>query len=241
MSAVGIEVRGLTKVFDTVTAVRDLTFEGLPGQVTGFLGSNGAGKTTTLRMVLGLVRPTAGVALVGGVPYAELRHARRVVGAVLDASAVHPGRTGRGQLRLLAASAGVPDARVAEMLELVQLTPAADRRTGGYSMGMRQRLALAGAMLGDPAVLILDEPANGLDPAGIAWLRGLLRGLAAEGRTVVVSSHLLGEVAQTVDRVVILDRGALRFAGPLDDLGGSDRLEAEFLRLTAGGAAGGIG
>jgi len=223
-----ISVRGLTKRFGAVTAVRDLTFDVGPGAVTGFLGPNGAGKTTTLRMLLGLVRPTAGTATIGGRRYADLAHPRRVVGAVLEATGFHPGRTGRDHLRILARRTGVPDRRVGEVLDEVVLTGEAGRRLGGYSLGQRQRLGLAAALLGDPEVLVLDEPANGLDPAGVAWLRKLVRGRAAEGRTVLVSSHVLAEVAQTVDRVVIVSGGALRYAGaPHADL------ESAFLELTS--------
>jgi ABC-2 type transport system ATP-binding protein len=225
-----ISVRGLTKRFGRVWAVEELTFEVQPGQITGFLGPNGAGKTTTLRMLLGLVRPTAGAALIGGQPYPSLPHPRRTVGAVLEATGAHPGRRARDHLRILAQVTGVPDERVAEVCDQVGLAEAADRRVGGYSLGMRQRLGLAGALLGDPPVLLLDEPANGLDPAGMAWLRGLLRDLAHEGRAILLSSHVLSEVAQTADQVVILDRGRLRFAGPLEDLGD---LEAAFLRFTS--------
>jgi ABC-2 type transport system ATP-binding protein len=225
-----VTLRGLSKRFGQVTAVDGLSFDAPDGQVTGFLGANGAGKTTTLRMALGLIRPTAGDALIGGRRYAELSHPRRVVGAVLEATAAHPGRTGRDHLWILAHAAGVARGRVAEVLDLVELTNAADRRTGTYSLGMRQRLALAGALLGDPAVLILDEPANGLDPAGMAWLRGLLRDLAAQGRAILLSSHVLAEVAQTVDRVAIVHEGRLRYAGALAGLGGS--LEDAFLDLT---------
>jgi ABC-2 type transport system ATP-binding protein len=228
---VAVSVRGLTKRFGAVEAVRDLSFEVPTGRITGFLGPNGAGKTTTLRMALGLVAPTAGEALIGGRRYAELPRPRRVVGAVLEATGFHPGRTGRDHLRILARDGGVDRARVDEVLDMVELTDAADRRVGGYSLGMRQRLGLAAAMLGDPEVLILDEPANGLDPAGVAWLRGLLRGLATEGRTIVISSHVLSEVAQTVDQVVIITAGSLRYAGSLDGLGG-DSLETAFLDLT---------
>jgi ABC-2 type transport system ATP-binding protein len=226
-----VSVRGLTKHFGSVRAVQDLTFDVPSGQVSGFLGPNGAGKTTTLRMALGLVRPTAGEALIGGRRYGELPRPRRVVGAQLEATSFHPGRRGRDHLRILAQTAGVPVARVDEVLELVGLTDAADRRVSGYSLGMRQRLGLASALLGDPAVLILDEPANGLDPAGIAWLRDLLREEARQGRAILVSSHLLSEVAQTVDQVVIVSEGRLRFAGPLDSLG-EDSLETAFLNLT---------
>jgi ABC-2 type transport system ATP-binding protein len=228
-----IAVRGLTKHFGRVRAVQALTFEVPAGQVTGFLGPNGAGKTTTLRMMLGLVSPTAGEALIGGRRYEQLPHPRRVVGAVLEATGFHPGRRARAHLRILAQVTGVPAGRVDDVLERVGLTGDADRRVGGYSLGMRQRLGLAAALLGDPQVLVLDEPGNGLDPGGMAWLRGVLRDLAAQGRTVVISSHVLAEVAQTVDRVVIVNAGQLRFAGPLPELtseGGS--LEAAFLRLT---------
>jgi ABC-2 type transport system ATP-binding protein len=227
----GVSVRGLTKRFSAIEAVTDLSFEVPAGRITGFLGPNGAGKTTTLRMVLGLVTPNAGEALIGGRRYAELPQPRRVVGAVLEATGFHPGRTGRDHLRILGRIAGVDRVRVAEVLELVELTPSADRRVGGYSLGMRQRLGLAAALLGDPEVLILDEPANGLDPAGVAWLRTLLRGLAVDGRTVVISSHVLSEVAQTVDQVVIINAGSLRFAGRLDALGARS-LESAFLDLT---------
>jgi len=214
-----ISINSLSKRFGRVLAVDDLTFDAPPGKITGFLGPNGAGKTTTLRSLVGLVRPTGGRALVDGRRYQDLRQPRRVVGAVLESGGSRPGRSGRDHLRILSATAGVGAGRVDEVLEMVGLTDAAGRRVSGYSLGMRQRLGLAGALLGDPEILILDEPANGLDPEGIAWLRGMLQGLAAEGRTVLISSHLLSEVAQTVDRVVIVDHGKLRFAGPLDELG----------------------
>jgi ABC-2 type transport system ATP-binding protein len=214
-----IAVNELTKRFGRVTAVDGLTFSAPPGQITGFLGPNGAGKTTTLRAVVGLARPTSGTALVGGRPYVQLRSPGRVVGAVLESGAARPGRTGRDQLRIAGRAIGVGDGRVDEVLDLVGLDGAADRRVPGYSNGMRQRLGLACALLGDPEVLILDEPANGLDPEGIAWLRSLLRSLAAEGRTILISSHLLSEVAQTVDRIVIIDHGRPRFAGSLPELG----------------------
>jgi ABC-2 type transport system ATP-binding protein len=235
MSGGGIIVDGLTKRYGSVTAVDGLTFEVEPGVVTGFLGPNGAGKTTTLRMLLGLVTPTAGRALIDGHRYAELSEPRRAVGAVLEATGFHPGRRGRDHLRILASAAGIPCARVDEVLERVGLADAAHRRVGGYSLGMRQRLGLASALLGDPQVLVLDEPANGLDPAGMAELRDLLRELAAENRTVLMSSHVLSEVAQTVDRVVIVAEGTLHYAGPLVDLthAKGETLEAAFLRLTA--------
>ncbi|MFC1406103.1 MULTISPECIES: ABC transporter ATP-binding protein [Streptacidiphilus] len=234
MSA-GITVDGLTKRYGPVTAVDRLTFEVEPGVVTGFLGPNGAGKTTTLRMVLGLVTPTGGRALIDGRRYGDLDQPRRVVGAVLEATGFHPGRRGRDHLRIIADAAGLPRPRIEEVLDRVGLTDAADRRVGGYSLGMRQRLGLAGALLGDPRVLVLDEPANGLDPVGMVDLRDLLRGLAAEGRTVLMSSHMLSEVAQTVDKVVIVAAGRLRYAGPLTELTGAhgETLEAAFLRLTS--------
>jgi len=230
---VDVSVRGLSKNFGRVYAVRELTFDVPGGQVTGFLGPNGAGKTTTLRMMLGLVAPTAGEALIGGRRYAQLPQPRHTVGAVLEATGFHPGRRGRDHLRILAQASGAPAGRVDDVLDQVGLTADADRRVGGYSLGMRQRLGLAAALLCDPQVLVLDEPGNGLDPAGMAWLRDLLRDLAGEGRTVVISSHVLAEVAQTVDRVVIVHQGRLRFAGTLRELTDSGAsLEAAFLRLT---------
>jgi ABC-2 type transport system ATP-binding protein len=204
-----ISVESLSKDFGPVRAVDDLSFTVVPGQVVGFLGPNGSGKTTTLRALLGLVRPTLGRALIGGRPYAELPHPARQVGAVLEARAFNPGRTARDHLRVACTEARVPQRRVDEVLELVGLEQAADRRAGGFSLGMGQRLSLAAALLGDPGVLILDEPVNGLDPSGIRWLRALLRSLAAESRTVLLSSHLLAEVEQTVDEVIIVDRGRL--------------------------------
>jgi ABC-2 type transport system ATP-binding protein len=215
-----IEIRGLAKRFGAVVAVDDLTFSVSSGRVTGFLGPNGAGKTTTLRMLLGLVRPTAGTATIGGRSYAELSDPLRQVGAGLDGSSFHPGRTARDHLRWVCVAGGIPASRTEEVLALVGLTEAADRRVGGYSLGMRQRLSLAAALLGDPGVLLLDEPANGLDPEGIAWLRGFLRHLAAEGRTVLISSHVLSEVQQTVDDVVIIARGRLVHTGPVMGLAG---------------------
>jgi ABC-2 type transport system ATP-binding protein len=217
-----IETAGLTKRYGPVTAVDDLSFSVREGAVTGFLGPNGAGKTTTLRMILALARPTAGAATVLGRPYAQLDDPARAVGANLEIAGAHPGRKGRDHLRSLAAMARIPRSRVDEVLRLVELEDAADRRAGGYSMGMRQRLGLAATLLGDPQILILDEPANGLDPQGIRWLRDFLRGMAAEGRTVLVSSHVLAEVAQTVDDVVVIHRGKLVDQGPVG-------------RLTAGG------
>ncbi|MFJ3789991.1 ABC transporter ATP-binding protein [Kitasatospora sp. NPDC090091] len=204
-----IQVQGLSKEYDGTRVVADLDFEVRPGVVTGFLGPNGAGKSTTMRMVLGLERPTAGRALVDGRPYAELPDPLRRVGALLDPQAVHGGRTARGHLRWLAASNALPRRRVDEVLAQVGLTDAADRRIRGFSLGMRQRLGVAAALLGDPPVLMLDEPVNGLDPEGIRWIRTLLRGLAAEGRSVLVSSHLMTEMALTADHLVVIGRGRL--------------------------------
>ena len=219
-----ISVQGLTKRFGDVLAVDHLTFDVDPGTVTGFLGPNGAGKTTTLRMLLGLVAPTSGTATIDGRPYRELADPVRRVGAVLEASGFHPGRSARDHLRVLATAAGLPSGRVGEVLGQVGLTGAGRRRVGGFSLGMRQRLGLAAALLGDPEVLVLDEPANGLDPEGVRWLRDLVRGLADQGRTVLVSSHLLAEVAQTVDQVVIIDRGRLVARSSLAALtAGADR------------------
>ena len=215
-----IVARGLTKRFGAVTAVQDLSFEVRPGRVTGFLGPNGAGKSTTMRMVLGLVRPTSGSATVLGMSYASLDRPSTSVGAVLEVQSFHPLRTGRNHLRVLAAASGIDDARVGVVLEQVGLTDAADRKAGGYSLGMRQRLALAGALLGDPAILILDEPANGLDPQGIRWLREFLRWFAANGNAVLVSSHLLSEMAQMADDLIVIDHGRLVRQGSVADLTG---------------------
>ncbi len=213
-----VEVRGLTKTFGAVRAVDELSFTVEPGQVTGFLGPNGAGKTTTLRMLLGLIAPDAGSSTFDGTTYADLPDPVRRVGAVLD-TAFHPGRTGRDHLRVYCRAAGLPVARADEVLTQVGLATAGRRRAGTYSLGMRQRLGLATALLGDPAVLVLDEPANGLDPEGIQWLRGFLRHLAhQQGRTVLVSSHLLAEVEQTADRVVIVGAGRLVREGTLAEL-----------------------
>jgi ABC-2 type transport system ATP-binding protein len=204
----------VTKHFGPVTAVEELDFTVEPGRVTGFLGPNGAGKTTTLRMLLGLVATTSGTATIGGKAYRDLDDPMRVVGASLEA-AFHPGRSGRGHLDVTAAAAGIPRERVTAVLEQTGMAPYADRRVGGYSMGMRQRLGLATALLGDPGVLVLDEPINGLDPEGIRWIRSFLQALAAEGRTILVSSHLLSEVQQTVDDVVVIAGGRLRYVGTL--------------------------
>jgi ABC-2 type transport system ATP-binding protein len=213
-----IVVSGLTKQFKKVRAVDNLSFTVEPGTVTGFLGPNGAGKTTTLRMLLGLIQPTAGTATIGGLHYADLPRPLETVGAVLESSSFHKGRTGRNHLRVLCAAAGLPTRRADEALEQVGMTAAANRKVRGYSLGMRQRLGLAAALLGNPRVLLLDEPANGLDPEGIRWLRGFLRGLANEGRTILVSSHLLAEVEQTVDEVVIIAGGKSIRQGKVTDL-----------------------
>jgi ABC-2 type transport system ATP-binding protein len=228
-----IEVHGLTKRFGQVLAVDRLSFAVEPGEVVGFLGPNGAGKTTTLRMLLGLVRPDAGTATINGSSYTDLPEPLHQVGAVLEASSFHPGRTARNHLRVQALAGEADPSRIDDVLELTGLTDAADRRVGGFSLGMRQRLGLATALLTDPELLILDEPANGLDPEGVRWLRDLLRGMAAEGATVLVSSHILAEVAHTVDSVVILDRGRLVAQSSLADLTiGAQDLEDVFLKLT---------
>jgi ABC-2 type transport system ATP-binding protein len=232
-----VTVSSLTKRYGELVAVEELTFLLRAGTVTGFLGPNGAGKTTTLRLLLGLAEPTAGEALVFGRRYRELDDPARV-GAVLESNDFHPGRSGRDHLRTLALAAELPRGRVEEVLELVELEPVAARRVKTYSLGMRQRLGLAGALLGDPELLILDEPANGLDPAGVHWLRGFLRRFAEQGRTVLVASHVLAEVAQTVDQVVIIDRGRLLTSGPLADLTERGQtLEQVYLELTAGEAS----
>ena len=215
-----IEVEQLSKRFGRTQAVSDLSFRVLPGVVTGFLGPNGAGKSTTLRAILGLVRPDAGTTRVLGSGYAALPRPLEQVGAVLEASDVHPGRSGRNHLRVLARTAGIPQSRVDEVLAQVELTGAARRRAKGYSLGMRQRLGLAAALLGNPEVLVLDEPANGLDPQGIRWLRNLLRSLADEGSTVLLSSHVLAEVAQVADEVVIIHHGQLIRHARVEDLAG---------------------
>ncbi|MGW0216890.1 ABC transporter ATP-binding protein [Micromonospora chokoriensis] len=216
-----IAVSGLTKQYKNVRAVNNLSFTVAPGRVTGFLGPNGAGKTTTLRMLLNLVTPTAGTATISGSRYADLADPLRHVGAVLEASSAHKGRTGINHLRVICAAAGLPKQRADEVLELVGLTPAAKRKFKGYSLGMKQRLGIAAAMLGDPRVLILDEPANGLDPEGIRWMRGFLKNLAHEGRTVLVSSHLLSEMQLLADDVVIIAAGQLIRQGPVDQVLGS--------------------
>ena len=233
-----IELDHLTKRYGAVTAVDDLSFTLEPGSITGFVGVNGAGKSTTLRMLLGLTRPTAGTATIDGRRYADLPDPAHAVGALTDPDVFHPARSGRNALRVLARPAGIHDRRVDELLELVDLAGAARRRVGGYSTGMRQRLGLAAALLGDPPTLVLDEPANGLDPMGIAWLRGLLRGLADQGRTLLVSSHQLAELAQTVDDVIVIHRGRLVARGSTAELMGrhqSASLEELFLDLVSNG------
>jgi ABC-2 type transport system ATP-binding protein len=204
-----IEVRGLTKHYGPVLAVDDLTFDVRPGKVTGFLGPNGAGKSTTVRLILGLDTPDAGTATVAGWPYRALRRPLPVAGTMLESAAIHPGRSARAHLLALAAANAIPRRRVDEVLALAGLDGAARKRAGGFSLGMRQRLGIAAALLGDPAVLLLDEPVNGLDPDGVVWIRTLLRSMAAEGRTVFVSSHLMSEMAQTADHLIVIGRGRL--------------------------------
>src|SRR5215475_10657954 len=229
-----IVVSGLTKRFGRVTAVDGLSFTAEPGSVTGFLGPNGAGKTTTLRMLTGLVAPDSGTATISGCHYAALTAPGRDAGVVLEAAGFHPGRSGRDHLRVYCTAAGYPLQRADEVLEITRLATAGRRKARGYSLGMRQRLALATALLGDPAALILDEPANGLDPEGSAWLRGLLRDYARSGRTVLYSSHALGEVEQLADHVVIVSNGRLVRDGALAELtGGRGGLEEIFLALTS--------
>jgi len=218
-----IEVTDISKWYGATAALESATFTAPSGAVTGFLGPNGAGKTTALRILLGLARPDAGTALIDGMRYADLRSPRRVVGAVLDSMGFDSGRTGRDHLRVVARAAAISRGRVDDALEFVELTDAADRAVGGYSLGMRQRLALASALLGDPQVLVLDEPANGLDPAGMAWLRRLLAEWAAQGRTVLFSSHVLAEVESVADRIVIIDRGRVVREGAAADLYGAER------------------
>jgi ABC-2 type transport system ATP-binding protein len=230
-----VTVSSLTKRYGKLVAVDELAFSVRSGTVTGFLGPNGAGKTTTLRLLLGLAEPTAGEALVFGRRYRDLEDPARRVGAVLESSDLHPGRSGRDHLRALALAAEIPSSRVEEVLELVGLDAAAGRRVKTYSFGMRQRLGLAAALLGDPELLVLDEPANGLDPAGVHWLRTFLRRFAEQGGTVLVASHMLAEAAQTVDQVVIIDRGRLVASGRLDELTeGGRTLEDAYLELTGG-------
>jgi len=230
-----VTVNALTKRFGEIVAVDELTFSLRSGTVTGFLGPNGAGKTTTLRLLLGLAEPTGGEALVFGRRYRDLDDPARRVGAVLESSDFHPGRSGRDHLRALALAGEIPPSRVEEVLALVEIETVAERRVKTYSLGMRQRLGLAGALLGDPQLLVLDEPANGLDPAGVHWLRRFLRRFAEQGRTVLLSSHMLAEAAQTVDHVVIIDHGRHIATGLLNELNeGGQTLEDVFLGLTGG-------
>ena len=230
-----IEARNLTRRYGPTVAVDGLSFDVRPGSVTGFLGPNGSGKSTTMRLILGLDRPDAGQARVGGRRYRELRWPLREVGALLEARAFHPGRSARSHLAALAASNAIPRARVEEVLDMVGLASAAGRRVGKFSLGMGQRLGVAAALLGDPAVLLLDEPVNGLDPEGVRWIRNLLKSLAAQGRTVFVSSHLISEMALTAERLVVIGRGRLLADTTVAELpAGSESLEDAFFRLTSG-------
>jgi ABC-2 type transport system ATP-binding protein len=229
-----IEVRGLTKRYGDTLAVDGLTFDVRPGMVTGFLGANGSGKSTTMRLMLGLDRPDTGRVRIAGHPYRDLPWPLREVGAVLEAKAFHPGRSARAHLAALAASNAIPRSRVDEVLEIVGLARVARRRAGGYSLGMAQRLGLAAALLGDPAVLILDEPVNGLDPEGIRWLRNLLKSMAAQGRAVLISSHLISETALTAEHLVVIGQGRLLADAPVAELSArASTLEDAFLELTA--------
>jgi ABC-2 type transport system ATP-binding protein len=235
-----LEIANLRKSYGSTVALTGVSLQVRGGEIVGFVGANGAGKSTTLRMLLGLTRPTSGTATIDGLPYVGLPDPGHTVGALTDPNVFHPGRTGRNALRVLARPSGIDDHRVDELLELVDLTGSARRRVGGYSTGMRQRLGLAAALLGDPATLVLDEPANGLDPVGISWLRGLLRGLADQGRTLLISSHQLAELTQTVDDVILIDHGRLIARGSTADLmarHGSASLEQLFLDLVSKGAA----
>ncbi|HEX7352233.1 ABC transporter ATP-binding protein [Brachybacterium sp.] len=237
MSALPIEVTGLGKRFGDVTAVDEVSFAVHRGRITGFLGPNGAGKSTTLRILLGLVRADRGRALLGGRPFRELAAPSRTVGAVLDLASAHPATTARDHLRTYAALGGLPATRVQQVLEQVDAHEFADRRSGTYSTGMHRRLALATALLGDPEVLVLDEPTNGLDPAGIAWLRSFLGSFTDRGGTVLLSSHVLSEMQQAIDDVVLIDRGRIAWSGPLAELLGEEgSLESAFLSITGTGA-----
>jgi ABC-2 type transport system ATP-binding protein len=228
-----ITARGLSKHYGRTVAVRDLTFTVRPGVVTGFLGPNGAGKSTTMRMLIGLDRPDAGQATVNGKPYRELRQPLRQVGAMLEARSFHPGRSARAHLRALADSNAIPGRRVEEVLGLVGLAAAGGRRAGKFSLGMAQRLGIAAAMLGDPPIVILDEPVNGLDPEGVRWIRNLMKSLAGEGRTVLISSHLISEVAQTADELIVIGQGRLLAHTTVAELAATaDSLEDAFFRLT---------
>lgn len=236
MNAVEIDVVGLAKSFRDVEAVREVTFTAPAGQVTGFIGANGAGKSTTLRMLVGLTSPDRGAAHFGGTPYRDLAEPSGTVGAVLDIAAAHPSMTAIGHLRTYAALGGHAPARVAEVIALTGLDEYADRRIRGFSTGMRQRLALATALLGDPDVLVLDEPSNGLDPAGIMWLRIFIRRFADAGGTVLISSHVLAELEQVVDRVVLIDRGRIIWIGSRAELTEQGGLEAAYFQLAITGA-----
>jgi len=229
-----IEARGLVKRYGSTIAVDNLSFDVMPGTVTGFLGPNGAGKSTTMRMMLGLDRPDAGMVRIGGKSYHDLRSPLREVGALLEAKAFHPGRTARAHLTALAASNAIPERRVGEVLGITGLEKAAGRRAGKFSLGMSQRLGIAAALLGDPAVLLLDEPVNGLDPEGIRWIRNLLKNLAAQGRTVLISSHLISEVAQTADRLIVIGQGRLLAQTTVTELSARSSLEEAFFALTEG-------
>jgi ABC-2 type transport system ATP-binding protein len=230
-----IEARGLVKRYGSTTAVDNLSFDVRPGVVTGFLGPNGAGKSTTMRMIIGLDRPDAGTARVNGQGYHELRWPLREVGALLEAKAFHPGRSARAHLTALAVSNAIPRRRVDDVLEITGMGQAAERRAGTFSLGMAQRLGIAAALLGDPAVLLLDEPVNGLDPEGIRWIRGLLKNLASHGRTVLISSHLISEVAQTADQLIVIGRGRLLAQTTVAELSArSTSLEEAFFQLTDG-------
>jgi ABC-2 type transport system ATP-binding protein len=229
-----IEARGLTKRYGSTVAVKTLSFDVRPGSVTGFLGPNGSGKSTTMRMIIGQDRPDAGQVRIGGRRYRELRWPLREVGALLEAKAFHPGRSARSHLAALAASNAIARTRVDEVLDMVGLTSAAGRRAGKFSLGMGQRLGVAAALLGDPAVLLLDEPVNGLDPEGVRWIRNLLRSLAAQGRTVLVSSHLISEMALTAERLVVIGQGRLLADTTVAELSaGSASLEEAFFQLTS--------
>jgi len=231
-----IQLRGLTKRYGGTLAVDDLSFDVRPGIVTGFLGPNGSGKSTTMRLIMGLDAPTRGTATIGGLPYRALGWPLREVGALLEARSFHPGRTARAHLTALAAGGGIGRRRVEEVLGLAGLCDAASRRAGTFSLGMGQRLGIAAALLGDPGVLLLDEPVNGLDPDGVRWIRGLMRSLAAEGRTVLVSSHLIGELAQTADQVIVIGGGRLLADATAAELAarGGGSLEDAFFGLTTG-------
>jgi len=229
-----IAARGLVKRYGPVTAVDDLSFDVRPGTVTGFLGPNGAGKSTTMRMMLGLDRPDAGEARINGQRYRALRWPLREVGALLEAKAFHPGRTARAHLAALAASNDIPRHRVDEVLAITGMEKAAGRRAGKFSLGMSQRLGIAAALLGDPAVLLLDEPVNGLDPEGIRWIRNLLKNLASDGRTVLISSHLISEIAQTADQLIVIGQGRLLAQTTVAELSARGSLEEAFFALTEG-------